>query len=199
MEIILIGGLLAAGVLVIGLLLYNELSTAFSSRKDPPGLSPAQLLPPTVQWQRPIAGSRATSYGTLFMVLGLVGMLIVLFVAVILILAGVAGGQAICPLGLFLLVILAGSGGFFAKGLRDWRKEQTLTSQGQLVQGVLFDRWVKYGKSRRDYVAYYFEPPGQAGVIRTEINSNAYRKLRIGDSVQVRYMPEEPQICRLEA
>lgn len=48
-------------------------------------------------------------------------------------------------------------------------------------------------------MAYYFKLPWQSGsVVRAEMNAEAYRAYQVGDPVQVRYLPENPQVCRLE-
>jgi hypothetical protein len=188
--------ILAAVILIIGLLLRQALAPSDSTRKDPPGLGPAQLLPPTVHWRRPYWVSTAITEanGMMYMGLGLLGMFITLSFAVVLILRG-SGDSFFGTIGLLLLVF---QGGLFIKGMLDWQKDRALTSRGQLVQGVLIDRWVRHGRSRIDCVAYYFEPLGHAGLVRAEMNPKAYRTLRIGDAVQVRYLPDQPQVCHLE-
>jgi hypothetical protein len=135
----------------------------------------------------------------LYMGLGIAGMIITLAVVAMLILQGSGGWSGVFPFKTMGLMWLALQGGLFVKGVLDWQKDQALTGRGHLVQGVLFDRWVRRGRGTRfHYVAYYFEPPAQAGVIRAEINADAYHTLRIGDEVQVRYLPNQPQVCRLE-
>lgn len=199
--IIVLVFIIVTAALIITSVVFGTLRAARSSRQDPPGLGPAQLLPPTVQWQRSWWVSTAITETNSLMYLGLavVGMLITLTVAVTLILRGSAG-----PLGVFFfgpmgLVLLLLQGGLFVKGMLDWQKNQTLTDRGQLARGVLIDRWKRRGHQTRLYcVAYYFEPLESRGVVRAEINFTAYDTLRIGDVVQVRYLPDQPQVCRLE-
>jgi hypothetical protein len=185
-----------ATIVVIGVLLSQARAPSDSTRKDPPGLGPAQLLPPTVYWQRPYWVSTAITEanGMQYMGLGLLGMFITLSLAVVLILSG--SGDSF--FGIIGLLLLAFQGGLFIKGMLDWQKDQAITGRGQLAQGVLIDRWVRRGRGRVDCVAYYFEPLGHTGVVRAEMNFKAYRALRIGDAVQVRYLPDQPQVCRLE-
>jgi hypothetical protein len=47
-------------------------------------------------------------------------------------------------------------------------------------------------------VAFCFSVPGEPEITTAEINRTAYDTLQEGDSVQVRYVPGKPEICRLE-
>lgn len=103
------------------------------------------------------------------------------------------------PLAFIFVPIVGVQGLMFTKGLLDWRKLQALNTRGQLASGFMLDRWVKRGRSTAYCVAYYFELPwGSAPVVRAEINDEAYHAYQIGNSVSVRYLPEKPQVCRLE-
>lgn len=97
---------------------------------------------------------------------------------------------------------------FLISGGRIFWQALALHSQGRLTGGVLFDRWIELGRvGRAGYekhycVAYYFElpwqPRGSPPVQRAEYNRTAYHSLRLGDPVLVRYLPDNPKICRLE-
>lgn len=192
--------LLVVGVLVIAVWLSQVRAASGSARQDPPGLGPTQLLPPTVQWRRPwwVPPAITEANSMLYMGLAIVAMLSNLAVIAMFILQGSARALGGFPCGMVGLLLLALQGSLFVKGMLDWQKDQALTNRGELVEGVLFDRWVRRRRGRVDCVAYYFEPPGYSGVIRAEINPEAFRTLRVGDAVQVRYLPDQPQVCRLE-
>lgn len=103
--------------------------------------------------------------------------------------------------GLPLLLGLAGLGVALWGG---WELKQVwaLEDRGQMIIGVIFDRWVADPYRRPPCVAYYFDLPGQPNersrVIRAEYNRTAYNTYQVGDSVQIRYLPDNPKICRLE-
>jgi hypothetical protein len=88
------------------------------------------------------------------------------------------------------------------KGVQDWQKVKALEARGQLIQGVLLDRWSGLTRGSQYCVAYYFElpwvSPGGGPLIRAENNKQAHRAYQVGDPVQVRYLPDNPQVCRLE-
>jgi hypothetical protein len=88
------------------------------------------------------------------------------------------------------------------KGVQDWQKAKALEERGPLTQGVLLDQWSGLTRGSQYWVAYYFELPwgslGGGSLVRTENNKEAHRAYRVGDPVQVRYLPANPQVCRLE-
>jgi hypothetical protein len=99
----------------------------------------------------------------------------------------------------FLCVPLLLPLGMLIKGMRDWQKINALERRGQLTQGVLLDRWSGFYRASVYSVAYYFElPGGTAPMIRAEVNKGAHQAYQVGDPVQVRYLPDNPQVCRLE-
>lgn len=108
----------------------------------------------------------------------------------------------------FGLLFMAGMGGLFVLiGLallgNSWRtmgQASQLNRQGQLIQGTVLDGWTDTDSDgdRVYCVAYHFTPPGRPGVTRAEYNRTAYNRLAPGDPVSVRYLPQNPHICRLE-
>lgn len=103
--------------------------------------------------------------------------------------------------GLPLLFMLVGLGiGIW--GGRELKQALALDNRGQIIEGVIFERWVADPYRRPPCVAYYFDllgqPNGRSRVVRAEYNRTAYNTYQVGDSVQIRYLPDNPEICRLE-
>jgi hypothetical protein len=135
----------------------------------------------------------------LFMVLGPIGM------GNVLLFLGLAGGlnPAAWPRNLpwvfVFLLVLSAQALLLIYGVREWQRVKAVEARGQVTQGVILDRWVRRGRGSAYCVAYYFELPwGSAPVVRAEINDEAYRAYQVGDAVQVCYLPDNPQVCRLE-
>jgi hypothetical protein len=103
--------------------------------------------------------------------------------------------------GLPLLFVLVGLG-LALWGGRELNQVLALDGRGQMIRGVVFDRWVAYPYRRPPCVAYYFDllgqPNGRTRVVRAEYNRTAYNTYQVGDSVPIRYLPDNPKICRLE-
>lgn len=83
----------------------------------------------------------------------------------------------------------------------------TLNRHGQKTMGIVFDKWQQEGWRRKrrtpilDCVAYYFDIQDETGrlrVVRAENNAAAFRVLSEDNVVKVRYLPDKPEICRLE-
>lgn len=78
-----------------------------------------------------------------------------------------------------------------------------LACHGRCAKAQIVDRWIDEGKDDEggtysiECVAYRFQPPSGAPLFAAEINSSAYNKLRIGGEVMVKFLPRQPQICRL--
>jgi hypothetical protein len=79
-----------------------------------------------------------------------------------------------------------------------------LRLHGRLTQAFIYDRWeYKDLEGLATYcIAYAFKAdlPGRSVVIvsRAEQNKDIYDRYKVGDSVLVRYLPDNPNICRLE-
>jgi hypothetical protein len=82
--------------------------------------------------------------------------------------------------------------GFYRAGL--------LARRGELAYGQVTDCWIETDSDGdKEYcVAFRFAEPGQPEFRAAEYNRKAYNALLVGDSVQVRYVPGKPDICRLE-
>lgn len=106
------------------------------------------------------------------------------------------------PFVVIPLLIVSTQAWMLVTGVRNWQMVKALEARGQMIQGVLVDRWSGLGRGSQYCVAYYFELPwGSSGgkpLIRAEVNKEAHRAYRVADPVQVRYLPDNPQVCRLE-
>jgi hypothetical protein len=219
--IIIIMGLflVTVGLLVAGLWSMQQKtgSRQPASRPLAPGLelpsaSSRPALPPDLQWKRPyrVPWALTRRNAGLSMAYGLGLILTLPFV-----LYWVGGFAAIdrsdlspfgcifmLPFVVIPLLIVSSQAWMLVKGVQDWQKVKALEERGQLIQGVLLDRWSGLGRGSQYCLAYYFElpwgSPSGGPLIRAEVNQAAHRAYRVGDEVQVRYLPENPKVCRLE-
>lgn len=188
----------------LGLLLMQpeQASHRPEHRLSTPESTPVANHPafPQLSWQRPlwVSWPLTTGRAILLMVMGLLGISnLILSLAFFIWLE--------LPPGLSSFLFPVGGGILFFLGVRDWQRLKALKTRGQLVQGVIFDRWV-IGRVRTIFpsynVAYYFDLPGGSPdgmrVIRAENNRQVYQAFRVGDPVQVRYLPDKPQVYRVE-
>jgi len=95
--------------------------------------------------------------------------------------------------GLFVLIGLAVMyGSLKAQGqLRDLR------ARGREVSGFIFERW-KDKDSDGDstyFVAFAFKVNSQI-ITRAEQNKALYDRYQVGDSLMVRYLPDDPSVCQ---
>jgi len=75
-----------------------------------------------------------------------------------------------------------------------------LRARGQLTRGIVFDRWEESGSDNSSYyVAYAYRVPGLGRQVFTnaEQSGMAYRKFNVGDTVDIRYLPDNPKISKL--
>lgn len=102
------------------------------------------------------------------------------------------GVGLLLTLGGFVIIIL---------GRLELKQVMALDNRGQIIGGIIFERWAPFS-GRPPCVAYYFDLPGQpkehSRVVRAEFNERAYYTYQVGDQVQIRYLPENPKLCRLE-
>jgi hypothetical protein len=106
------------------------------------------------------------------------------------------------PLFIFTLefIGLAFGGWLLSIGIKAGKNNLNLHSKGQETPAIIFDRWEESGSdSSFYYVAYAYRVPGFGKQIFTnaEQSSDAYQKLKIGDTVSVRYLPADPKIVKL--
>jgi hypothetical protein len=85
-------------------------------------------------------------------------------------------------------------------GIKAGKTFMVLRSKGEASQAIVFDRWEESGSdSSSYYVAYAYQAPGFGNKIFTNVEQSikAFRKLKIGDKVALRYLPDDPKIGKL--
>ncbi len=103
----------------------------------------------------------------------------------------------------FLAIELVGiviGGWMLLAGIKTGRTFMVLKSKGEVTQAIVFDRWEESGSdSNSYYVAYAYQVPGFGKKIFTNVEQSikAFRKLKIGDKVALRYLPDDPKIGKL--
>ncbi|NUM43301.1 MAG: DUF3592 domain-containing protein [Anaerolineales bacterium] len=101
--------------------------------------------------------------------------------------------------GLFVLI---GVGLLYAGGKTQKQLGQ-LRAEGLQTQGLLFDRWTDKDSDGDTtyYVAFAFTVRARAGdpiITRAEQNKKLYDKYRIGDTLSIRYLPNDPSVCMVQ-
>lgn len=87
---------------------------------------------------------------------------------------------------------------------RAWRSVRRLYSEGRVVPAKVVNLWRSTNKRRQvsPCVAYEFEavrPDGQRQtILSAEVNPLAFESLRLRQQTPVRYLPDNPDLCRLE-
>ncbi len=113
-------------------------------------------------------------------------------------------GMAVCMGGPPLLALTAFGIWLLVWGKNTLQHDRNLQDHGQLTHAEIIDRWARWGyRSRWHCVAYRFrarspEDGGPHTYTFAERNYDAYHRLRVGDRAPLRYLPEDPSICRLE-
>jgi len=95
------------------------------------------------------------------------------------------GGAA---LGLFLLIF----------GFKEYRTSKKLQSDGKQAVGVVTDGYEKRGRRGRHsyYLTVSFKPEsGQIVEKQKSVSSDVYKNASKGGTVQVTYLPSDPQVC----
>lgn len=221
MLLILITGLvlLCFGLVGVGLWLMQQDA---GSRPPPirpaaPGLelpsaSSRPALPPDLQWKRPVRVPWAITRRNAGLSIAYGFGLILTLPFALYWVSGFAardwsnfspfGFIFMLPFVVIPLLIVGWQVWLLIKGVRDWQRVKAMEARGQLIQGVLLDRWSGLTRGSQYCVAYYFELPwassGGGPLIRAEANQEAHRAYQVGDTVQVRYLPDNPQVSRLE-
>lgn len=97
---------------------------------------------------------------------------------------------------LSILLMLAVGGGLFWWGLRRLRHAQQL-DEGAVAAGVITGRWRR--PRGGGGLTYQFAPweTGEELTI-TQYDWRAYPRYQVGDTIQVRYLADNPQVCRIE-
>jgi hypothetical protein len=113
-------------------------------------------------------------------------------------------GMAACMGGPPLLVLTAFGVWLLLWGRNTLQHDRNLQDHGRVTHAEIIDRWARWGyRSSWHCVAYRFrarspEDGGPHTYTFAERNYDAYHRLRVGDRAPLRYLPEDPSICRLE-
>lgn len=96
--------------------------------------------------------------------------------------------------GVFALIGLA----MISGGVKNMSQARALAYRGVTTQARLIERWTEQDSDgdTQYCVSYRFIAPGHPEVFRAEYSRRAYDLP--GDIVSVRYLPYQPEICRLE-
>ncbi|HEU4325341.1 MAG TPA: hypothetical protein VFS21_19515 [Roseiflexaceae bacterium] len=74
-----------------------------------------------------------------------------------------------------------------------------LDERGVIVDGTIIDRWGSFGdQGTSDYFRRYLAYRYGQGEVRQVVSWWTYWHTHIGDAVQVRYLPDQPHVARLE-
>ncbi len=111
--------------------------------------------------------------------------------------------MALGMVGVPLLGLVGFGVGLVIWGRNTLRHDKRLQAYGQIARAEIIDRWARWGyRSSWHCVAYRFRVLSADGAPQTHIfaerNPQAYYQLHIGDEVPLRYLPDDPSICRLE-
>ncbi|MCB0166376.1 MAG: DUF3592 domain-containing protein [Anaerolineae bacterium] len=96
--------------------------------------------------------------------------------------------------GIFTFVGLA----MISGGVKNMAQARALAYRGVTAQAQLIERWTEQDSDGDTHycVSYRFTAPGYPEVFKAEYNRLAYDLP--GDAASVRYLPYQPEICRLE-
>lgn len=102
--------------------------------------------------------------------------------------------------GLFGVLFVLVGGWLVRSSWRELHQARLLARHGQLAIGQVTERWIETDSDGdKEYcVAFRFAEPGRPEITTAEYNRKAYDALQVGDAVQVRYVPGQPEICCLD-
>ena len=114
----------------------------------------------------------------------------------------IIGGIVLLTFGLPGIIALPVGIRMIRKGRKALETAQQLTAEGVRTQAVIVDCWAQQWKRPRQYaVVYRFEASTADGpriITHAEINQEAYLRYQTGMRVPVRYLPDAPEVCRIE-
>lgn len=116
------------------------------------------------------------------------------------------------PPDILLLACFGGIGGLFTlfglamlfSSIKSIAHLRRLRLHGRQTQAFIFDRWTDKDSDGDTtyFIAYAFQlnlpGRGPVTVTRAEQNEYVYKRYQVGDSVPVRFLPEDPNICQLQ-
>jgi fumarate reductase subunit D len=114
----------------------------------------------------------------------------------------IIGGIVLFTFGLPAIIALPLGIRLIRRGREALATAQQLTTEGVWAQAVIVDCWTQQWKRPRQYcIAYRFEDVGADGprlITHAEINQEAYLRYQTGMRVPVRYLPNAPEVCRID-
>lgn len=114
----------------------------------------------------------------------------------------IIGGIVLFTFGLPAIIALPLGIRLIRRGRKALETAQRLTGEGVRTQAVVVDCWTQQWKRPRQYaVAYRFEASAADGpriITHAEINQEAYLRYQTGMRVPVRYLPDAPEVCRID-
>lgn len=91
---------------------------------------------------------------------------------------------------------------------RDFRNAKLVHDRGEAVSGTVMKKWTETrressggrGSSTRTIysIQYEFSVSSTAYVIQQQVGQSQYDRLQVGSNLEVRYLPENPLVCRAE-
>ncbi len=106
-------------------------------------------------------------------------------------------------MGIFLGVIIAFIGMlFFGSFIKDFRESRRLYREGIITTGIIFNKdrpviidWDRnVGRIQRKYYRVYYKFDENGYKDRHEVSGEFWDKVKIGDSIEIRYLPDEPDM-----
>jgi hypothetical protein len=99
--------------------------------------------------------------------------------------------------GLFVLIGL----GLLYSAVRGMYQSNLLRSDGQPARAYVFDRWTDTDSDGDTtyFVAFAFKTSSGQLISHAEQNQKLYQKYQVGDSLEVRYLPNTPSVCITQA
>jgi|GEM_PF-6750176 len=109
-------------------------------------------------------------------------------------------GEYVLPFFLIMLtfpLFLIAAGYFFWQTWRWWRDTRAFEQGKQKTTGVITQLWVDppKGTGKKYCVGYQFSDSHKAF---QEVHSRVYNRLAVGETVKVEYVPDKPQLSRLD-
>jgi hypothetical protein len=106
----------------------------------------------------------------------------------------IGGGMILLFIGVGLAMVIP--------GFQAAKRFLMLSSQSQIAQATVFDRWEQPDSdSSSYYVAYAFKvssrQSGSRIISNAEASAQAYKKLKLGEKVRVKFLPDNPQVCQM--
>lgn len=98
--------------------------------------------------------------------------------------------------GLFVLIGV----GLAYSSWREIHQARLLARYGKIATGHVTDCWIETDSDgdKAYCIAFRFAEPGRPEITTAEYNHKAYETLLVGASVQVCYLPGQPEICYLK-